>query len=624
MRLTPLALAALFALAPTAAPIPAKAQSSPVNTASGPISAERLSADVKVLADKGLAGRAPGGPGEAGTIAYITGQFKAAGLKPAGDKGGWTQAVPLVRMEVAPDPKFTLTTAGAAKPLGAPSEIVAWTQRPVAKVKIANAPLVFVGYGVTAPERGWDDFKGVDLKGKIAVILINDPDFEAQPGEPVFGKFGGKAATYYGRWIYKFEEAARHGALGAIIVHETAGAAYPWTTVVASNADSYDVVRPDAAIVHPLLQGWITLAVANDLFHKSGLDYDRMKIQARSPAFKPVLLKGAALGADFAVKTTKITSHNILAILPGTKRPLDSVMIAAHWDAFGIGAPDFAHDTVRHGAADDGIGVAGVLEIARAFVAAPKPQRSVIFAVWTAEERGLLGSEYYAAHPLFPLETTVANLTMDVLQTAGPSHDVVLVGAGQDTLDADLAKAAAKQGRTVTPDAHPERALNYRADHFSVAKRGVPTLLLMGIGGGPDLVVGGREAGDRWVSNYTANCYHQPCDDWNPLWDLRGAAQDVALLYDVSRSLANSKAWPDWNTGSEWKDLRAQSNPARGLPPVPPPLVPLNALPGALGVVAGAPAVAPPGMRMPPPPASAPVAKPVAPNPAAKAPLPKK
>ena len=615
MRIARLALAAAL----IASPVTAFAQAPPVNTASGPISAERLSADVKVLADKGLAGRAPGGPGEAGTIAYITGQLKAAGMKPFGEHGGYTQAVPLVRFEVAPDQKFSLTAGGETKPLVATQDIVAWTQRPVAKVKIANAPLVFVGYGVTAPERQWDDFKGVDLKGKIAVILINDPDFDAQPGEAVAGKFGGKAATYYGRWIYKYEEAARHGALGAIIVHQTAAAAYPWSTVVASNGDSYDVVRPDAATFHPLLQGWMTLSAAAELFKKSGLDFDRLAVQARSVAFKPVPLKGASLSADFGVKTTKILSHNILAGLPGTKRLGETVMFAAHWDAFGIGPPDASRDTVRHGAADDGIGVAGVLELARAFAAAPKPQRTVVFAVWTAEERGLLGSEYYATHPLFPLETTAANLTMDVLQTAGPSHDVVLVGAGQNSLDLDLTRAALKQGRTVTPDAHPERALNYRADHFSVAKRGVPTLLLMGIGGGPDLIVGGREAGDRWVSNYTANCYHQPCDDWNPLWDLRGAAQDVALLYDVGRGLANSGRWPDWNAGSEWKDLRAQSNPARGLPAVAPPL---NALPGAPGVLPGAPAAAPPGMRMPPPPASAPAHRPAAP--AAKAPPTKK
>jgi Zn-dependent M28 family amino/carboxypeptidase len=571
----------------------------------GPISPERMSQDVKVLADKALAGRAPGGPGEAGTIAYLAAQFKAAGLKPGGDKGSWTQTVPLVRFEVQPGAKFSLATAGAARDLLPEKDVQIWTQRPGARVLVKAAPMVFVGYGVTAPDRQWDDYKGADLKGKIAVILINDPDFEAKPGDPVYGKFGGTAATYYGRWIYKFEEAARHGALGAIIVHETAAAAYPWSVVVASNGDSYDLVRPDAATVHPLLQGWMQLSVAGDLFKASGLDFDALKARARSPAFRPVPLK-SSFAADFAVKDTKIVSHNVLGQIPGTRRPMESVMFAAHWDAFGEGPPDAAGDRIRHGAADDGLGVAGVLELARAFGKGPKPQRTAVFAVWTAEERGLLGSEYYAIHPIFPLETTAANFTMDVLQTAGPAHDLILVGSGQDTLETDLVRAAAKQGRAVTPDPHPEKALFYRADHFSVAKRGVPTLMLMEMAGGPDLVVGGREAGERWVNEYTTRCYHQPCDDWNPLWDLRGAAQDVALLYDVGRPLANSTRWPEWNATSEFKPIRDASGVFRGQPPPP-----------GSALVPGAPAAGLPqaGLKTPPPPASAPATR-AAPKPA--------
>jgi Zn-dependent M28 family amino/carboxypeptidase len=528
-----------------------------------PISPERLTAHVRALADPKLAGRAPGGPGEAGTIEYITGQFKALGLKPAGDNGGWTQAVQLVRFQVEPDAKFSLTAGGQSRALAQVADVMVGTQRPIPRVQIDNAPLVFVGYGVTAPERGWDDYKGVDLKGKIAVFLINDPDFEAAASDPVAGKFGGKAATYYARWTYKYEEAARRGALGALIVHETAGAAYPWSTVVASNGESYDVVRADPAKDKPLIQGWIQRDVAVDLFAKSGMDFEAEKVRARTAAFKPVELKGASFSADFAVKVDKLLSHNILAQIPGARRPKESVMFAAHWDAFGTGLADASGDTVRHGAADDAIGVAGVIELARAFAAGPKPARTVAFGVWTAEERGLLGSEYYATHPALPLATTAANFTMDVLQTAGPSRDVVLVGAGQNQLEQALGAAAAKQGRTVTPDAHPERALFYRADHFSVAKRGVPTLLLMGIGGGPDLVAGGREAGEAWVSNYTTKCYHQVCDNWTPAWDLRGAAADVALLLDAGRKLANSTAWPDWNAGSEFKAVRAETKAQR-------------------------------------------------------------
>jgi Zn-dependent M28 family amino/carboxypeptidase len=555
MRIASLALATAL----TAYSASAAAPKSP----SGPISPARLSADVKVLADAKLAGRAPGGPGEAGTIAWLTGQFKAMGLKPAGDNGGWTQAVPLIRFRMAPEAKFSLTAGGQTKALAQTEQIMAWTQRPVDRVAIENAPLVFVGYGVTAPERGWDDFKGIDLKGKIAVILINDPDFEALPGEPVAGKFGGKAATYYGRWIYKYEEAARRGALGALIVHETAGAAYGWSTVVASNGESFDVVLPDPAAVHPLLQGWIQRDVAVDLFKAAGLDFEALKVAARRADFRPIALKGASFSADMGVMTDRLTSRNVLAQIPGSTRPKESVMFGAHWDAFGQGVPDATGDTLRHGAIDDGMGVAGVLEIARAFAHGPKPQRTVVFGVWTAEERGLLGSEYYASHPKFPLATTAGDFTMDVVQTAGASHDLVLVGAGQDSLEADLAKAAARQGRAITPDPHPEKALFYRADHFSLAQRGVPTLLIMGMAAGPDLLKGGRAAGEAWVNDYTARCYHQVCDDWHADWDLTGAAQDIDLFYEVGRDLANSRRWPAWNASSEFRPVRAKSAAAR-------------------------------------------------------------
>lgn len=548
-----------FAAALTLAAFPALAQ----KTDAGHISPARLSADVKVLADARLAGRAPGGPGEAGTVAWLTGQFKAMGLKPAGDNGGWTQAVPLIRFRMAPDARFSLTAGGRTQALAQTQQIMAWTQRPTDRVAIENAPLVFVGYGVTAPERGWDDFKGVDLKGKIAVILINDPDFEALPTDPVAGKFGGKAATYYGRWIYKYEEAARRGALGALIVHETAGAAYGWSTVVASNGESFDVVLPDPAAVHPLLQGWIQREVAVDLFKASGLDFEALKVAARRADFRPVPLKGASFSADMGVMTDRLMSHNVLAQIPGATRPKESVMFGAHWDAFGTGPADATGDAVRHGAIDDGMGVAGVLEIARAFAHGPRPRRTVVFGVWTAEERGLLGSEYYASHPKFPLATTAGDFTMDVVQTAGAAHDLVLVGAGQDSLEADLARAAARQGRAITPDPHPEKALFYRADHFSLAKRGVPTLLIMGMAAGPDLLKGGRAAGEAWVNDYTARCYHQVCDDWHADWDLTGAAQDIDLFYEVGRDLADSRRWPSWNASSEFKPVRARTAAAR-------------------------------------------------------------
>lgn len=523
---------------------------------SGPIDPARLSAIVKTMASDEFEGRSPGSPGETKTVEYLTAQFKALGLEPAGDKGGYTQDVPLARFQVKDGGAYSLTLKGQARPLERNKDISASTLRPVDKVSIANAPMVFVGYGVSAPERGWDDFKGVDLKGKIAVILINDPDFEAKAGEPVAGKFGGLAATYYARWTYKYEEAARRGALGALIVHETPGAGYGWSTVIASNGEAFDIVRADPAKEKVLLQGWLSGEVSKALFASAGLDFETLKAQARRADFKPVALTGAAFSADYGMTHGRVISRNVLGKITGASRPKESVMFAAHWDAFGVGAPDTEGRTVRPGALDDAIGVAGTMEIARAFKAGPRPARTLVFAAWTAEERGLLGSEYYGVHPTVPLETMAANLTMDVLQPNGPARDVVLIGSGQNSLEDMLVKAAKTQDRTVTPDARPERALFYRADHFSLARRGVPVLLMMGLGGGADLIEGGRAAGDKWVSDYTAKCYHQTCDAWSADWDLRGAAQDVALLYDMGQELANPGVWPSWNSDSEFKPVR--------------------------------------------------------------------
>lgn len=524
----------------------------------------QLSDTVKVLASDAFEGRAPGTPGEAKTIPYLIDRFKALGLQPGGEGGGWTQDVSLIRARLAASATAQVTGLGAPITLRQGQEVYLSTVRPTGHLKIEAAPLVFVGYGVTAPERGWDDFKGVDLHGKIAVILVNDPDFEALPTEPVAGKFGGKAMTYYGRWIYKYEEAARQGAIGALIVHETPAAGYPWTTVIAPQGETYDIVHPATGPQPIAVQGWFARATAVELFKRAGLDFDQAKIAARRADFHPQNLGDARLSVDLAVTQSRVQSQNVFAKIEGAKRPDESVIYGAHWDAFGLGEPDAAgRPTVRHGANDDGLGVAGLLEIARVFKTQPAPERTVVFAIWTAEERGLLGSETYAVHPLYPPAKTAANLTIDILQTAGLSRDVVLIGAGQDSLEENLVRAAAVQGRTVTPDAHPERGLAFRADHFSLAKRGVPTLVLMAIGGGPDLVVGGREAGDKWVSDYTANCYHKVCDAWSADWDLAGAAQDIDLLYVIGRDLANSDRWPTWNAGSEFGAVRDLSAAAR-------------------------------------------------------------
>jgi Zn-dependent M28 family amino/carboxypeptidase len=527
---------------------------------SGPIDPAQMSATVKVLASDAFEGRAPGTEGEDRTVRYLIERFQALGLQPGGDHGGWTQAVPLVHTQVGSPTTLEINGLGGPIALRQGDDIYVNTPHPVDRLTVKGAPLVFVGYGAFAPERGWDDFKGVDLHGKIAVFLVNDPDFEALPTDPVAGKFGGKAMTYYGRWTYKFEEAARRGAIGALVIHETAAAGYPWSTVTAPQGETYDIVRPPDSLQPVLLQGWLTRGLAEILFRRAGLDYATMKIAARRSDFHPLGLGAARLDADLPVAHSEIESRNVIAKIEGSVWPDQTVIYGAHWDAFGVGKPDANGQTVRHGANDDSLGVAGVLEIARAFKASRKPPgRTVVFAIWTAEERGLFGSETYALHPLYPLAKTAANYIIDVMQTAGPSRTVVLVGAGQDSLESDLADEAKAQGRTVMPDAHPERGLFYRADHFSLAKRGVPTLLLMALGGGPDLIDGGQAAGDTWVSDYTANCYHKACDAWSSAWDLRGAAQDVDLIYQAGRALANSERWPTWNAGSEFKAIRDQS-----------------------------------------------------------------
>ncbi|MBM3927412.1 MAG: M20/M25/M40 family metallo-hydrolase, partial [Sphingomonadales bacterium] len=401
--------------------------------------------------------------------------------------------------------------------------------------------------------------KGADLKGKVVVFLVNDPDFEAKPGEPAAGKFGDRTMTYYGRWTYKFEEAARQGAVGALIVHDTAGAGYGWNVVVSPGGENYDIERQPDALTSVRLQGWIADAAARRLLASAGQDLDTLKIAARRPDFRPVELSGVRLSADVPVTHEILTSRNVLARIPGTTRPDEVVMFGAHWDAYGKGEPDAQGRIYRAGANDDALGIAGMFEIARGLMAGPKPARSVVFAAWTAEERGLLGSEYYAANPVYPMAKTVANLTLDILQTAGAANDVVLVGKGQNTLEDDMARVAATQGRRVTPESLPERGLFYRADHFSFAKRGVPVMLLMGIAGASDLKQGGVKAGQAWIDDYTGRCYHQACDAWSPDWNLTGALQDIALVGRIGSDLARGNQWPQWKPGSEFRAIRDKS-----------------------------------------------------------------
>jgi len=525
------------------------------------IDPERISQTVKVLASDEFEGRAPGTPGEAKTIEWLANRFRELGLEPGGERGSWTQTVPLVRTQIGAPATLRIGIPGKERALTQSSDVYVSTVRKVDRVSIQAAPVVFVGYGVSAPERQWDDYKKVDLRGKVAVYLINDPDFYAKGGEPVAQRFGGRRMTYYGRWTYKFEEAARRGAIAALIVHDTEGAGYGWSTVIAPAGENYDIVRenPNERV---LVQGWLASAAAKEIFESAGLDLAALSVQARRADFAPVELKNVRFDAQLPVTATLAESRNFLAKIPGSKRPDETIMFAAHWDAYGIGPPDAQGRRIRPGANDDALGVAGVLELARVFKAGPRPERTLVFAAWTAEERGLLGSQIYAARPLYPLARTVANLTLDILQTAGLAKDVLLVGAGQSELEDDLARAAAAQGRVVTPESLPERGLFYRADHFPLARQGVPVLLLMAISGAADMREGGREAGNRWLEGYM-RCYHQPCDTWDASLDFRGAAQDVELFHTIGKSLANSSRWPQWRADSEFYAVRAKSSAER-------------------------------------------------------------
>nr|WP_223250812.1 M28 family metallopeptidase [Rhodanobacter denitrificans] len=520
-------------------------------------SPERLSADVKTLASDAFEGRGPATPAEAKTIDYVVAQMKAAGLQPGGDlkdgKRSWTQAVPLLRSEIVGAPKLTLALGDKREALTQGEQIA--VRAPMdgsTAVAIADAPLVFVGYGVEAPERHWDDFKGVDLHGKIAVVLINDPDFETGVGD-----FGGKAMTYYGRWTYKYEEAARKGALGVLIVHETAPASYGWATVKNSNINTmFDIVRDQPAAVHPQLEAWIQRDLAVAMFKHAGLDFDALKKQAQTRAFKPVTLRGESLSASFKVDKSVITSHNIVGRIEGSKHPEQTVIYSAHWDHLGVGAPDARGDRIYNGAVDNATGTAALIELGRAFAQGPRPERSVVFLNVTAEEKGLLGSEYYAANPLYPLATTAGVLNMDALDPHGPARNFTISGSAKLGLLDDLIADAKQYGMSYTADPKPEAGHFFRSDHFSFAKRGVPAI---SFGSGNDWGNGGLKAGKAAEDEYVARHYHQPSDEWQASWSFTGMARDLRLLYTVGSQLANSDQWPDWSKDSEFRGIRDAS-----------------------------------------------------------------
>jgi Zn-dependent M28 family amino/carboxypeptidase len=512
-----------------------------------------LSEHTRVLASDEFAGREPASAGESKTVTYLSRQFAALGLQPAGDHGGWTQQVPLRKVELTRSSSLRITSRAGSYtiPNGVGAVFTSLAQK--SDVAIKDAPIVFVGYGVTAPERDWDDFKGVDLKGKVALFLINDPDFEAV----IPGAFGGRAMTYYGRWSYKFEEAARRGAAAALIVHEDAPASYGWATVKNSwSLPQFDLARSANLNSQSLIQGWLRKDVAVRLLEQATLSFDELKQHAMRQDFAPVELSGVRLSASAHFQISRVLSHNVIAKIPGHGRPDESVLYSAHWDHLGVGKGGSASDRIYHGAMDDAIGVAGLLELARVFATAPPCERSVYFVAFTAEEKLLLGSEYYALHSAGRLERMAAAFNIDILGTNGPAYDLSIWGDVKSDLQDTLASVLQKQGRRLTSDPHLEAGYFYRSDHLPLAKRGVPALTIRS---GLDLHEGGVAGGEKAYQDYMAHRYHQPADRWSSDWDLRGAASDLDALYEAGREIANSTAWPQWRADSEFKQVRDAS-----------------------------------------------------------------
>ena len=516
----------------------------------------RIDRHIQVLSSDAYEGRAPATQGEQMTVDYLVKTLQAAGVQPGGEmlngQRQWTQRVPLLKSDHVQVPQVTIRTPAGPLEVSQGEEIaVRAPTNGQQQVTINSAPIVFAGYGVDAPERGWNDFKNQDVRGKVIVVLVNDPDFEGGEGD-----FGGREMTYYGRWTYKYEEAARRGAAGVLVVHETEPASYGWATVKNSNTNTmFDIVRQNPAAEHTPFEGWITRDTAVQLFRNAGLDFEAAKAAARRKAFAPIDLK-STLSANVNAKTEVITSYNVVGVLPGTERPEETVIYTAHHDHIGVGEPDSNGDRIFNGAVDNATGVAHVLEQARAFAAAPRTDRSVVFLFVGAEEKGLLGSEYYVANPLYPLDQTVAVLNTDSMGVWGPARDFSMSGTARLELVDLLVAEAQRRGRTFTPDQRPEAGGFFRSDHFPFAKAGVPAISFKA---GNNLVNGGIERGREIAADYNKNRYHQPDDEYNPQWDLSGIARDADMLFAVGYSLADGNAWPNWAQGSEFRGEREKT-----------------------------------------------------------------
>ncbi|MDJ0878728.1 MAG: M28 family metallopeptidase [Halieaceae bacterium] len=530
--------------------------------ATGALDAQRsqveadLHTHTEVMASDAFGGRGPGTPGEEMTVNYLVEQFEGLGLEP-GNGESWVQEVPITAVTTDPSAVLAIRGSDFKRDLRYADEMVVFTQRQVESIKVEDSALVFVGYGIAAPERGWDDYGDLDVAGKTVVILINDPGYATQDPEV----FNGNTMTYYGRWTYKYEEAARRGAAAAIIVHQTAPAAYGWDVVrnswsgpqIGLTADNQNLDRVAA-------EGWITESVARELFTAAGADFDALKAAAAQPGFQAVPLGDLTLSTELSNTLTSSRSRNVMARLPGTAHPDEHIVYSAHWDH--LGTKEGEGDQVYNGASDNASGTAALLALARLHMEDGAAPRSLLFLAVTAEESGLLGAEWYVKNPPHALETTVANLNMDNIYGGvdGRTRDVAVVGFGNSELEYWLAIAADRQDRVLVQEPNPEKGYYYRSDHFNFARYGVPALYLTR---GVDSLEHDREWGQQQLINYVVNDYHKPSDEYSPDWDLSGAADNVVLFYDIATALAAGRDWPNWNEGTEFKATRDESSAAR-------------------------------------------------------------
>ncbi len=525
-----------------------------VLTTTPEITAADLGARIQELAHDKYEGRGPGTAAGEASADWIASEFKRAGAAPGNPDGTYFQIVKMVAstVDAATSSLKIAGPEGKTWDLKLGPDAVYFSKHQAEKtVSFADSDLVFVGYGVVAPEANWNDYAGLDVKGKTVVMFVNDPGFITNDET----LFNGKAMTYYGRWTYKYEEAARQGATAAILIHEDKPAAYGWGVVEGSwTGEQRDLVRADAGASRAKLEGWIQLSHATELFKAAGLDIDAMRAAANKRGFKPVPMTGLKASATINQTVTQTESRNVIATIKGTEKPDEHLLLMGHWDHLGITKSDDPNaDVINNGAVDNATGIAAIMEIAEKFGAGPAPKRSVTFLAVTLEESGLLGSAYFGENPLIPLKNIVGGINLDALQPSGLAKNVLVIGQGASELEDTLKAVLDEKGRVILPDQSPENGYFYRSDHISLAKKGVP---MMYIDSGNDLVEGGVAAGDAIGKKYTDEAYHKPADEYAPDWNLAGMEADVNVDYEVINRLSNSDVWPNWREGNEFKALR--------------------------------------------------------------------